>query len=385
MIKNKIYWIVLSMLLGFISCAEDDNVGDIGTFNLLRFDFPQGTNSWDKEIEQIAKDWGMYIIYKDVDSLVLNRAWTQAQGNMFPYYVCDSASDQDVQIYLELIKEWLLGSLDKTKKEDLAQLPLYLYLANNLKDNNRYSPTRNKHIQLKKDGFDYWCLSFTTEELASELTPEIVHGVACSFSYPGINSRFTSGEYQVAPGFAAMSNYEERVGIRYVSLEDFIAMYPYYPEDMAIENYEIGAMQGSQTAEKDPVNTFLRRGFAPQVSESFTMDRGSANNFGAPKFMPWIICEMNFPGAPSPIIRDLNPNFTPTVEGRIMEDFLNMIRLAMTYPEAKIREMFPVDAEDPLDQQGFQIINDKYDLVVEYMKTTYDVDLPKYAAILEGE
>jgi len=47
--------------------------------------------------------------------------------------------------------------------------------------------------------------------------------------------------------------------------------------------------------------------------------------------------------------------------------------------------MFPVDVEDPLDKKGYQIINDKYDLVVEYMKTTYGIDVTKYAAILDGE
>ena len=62
-----------------------------------------------------------------------------------------------------------------------------------------------------------------------------------------------------------------------------------------------------------------------------------------------------------------------------------MVRLAMTYPETQIREDFPLDAEDPLEQAGNQIINDKYDLVVKYMKDTYNVDLPKYADILDGE
>lgn len=385
MVKNNIYWIILSMLLGFISCAEDDHVGDIDSFNLSRFDFPQGTNPWDKEIEQIAQDWGMYIIYKDVDSTDLNRTWTEPSGNGMPYYVCTEASDEDVQVYLELIKEWLLGSLDKTKKEDLAQLPLYLYIVNDLKDNNRYSPTRNKHVQFKKDGFDYWCLSFTSEELAKELTPVIIHGVACSFSYPGIKSRFYSGDYQVAPGFAALSNYEDRIALANITLEKYMEMYGYSEEqkESAIQDYETGIRPGSRNVDKDPVNAFQRRGFAPQVTENFTMTVSQYSDFGAPQFMPWVLWEMSFIGPG--FTQDLNPNYTRDVDGRIMEDFLNMIRLAMTYPEAKIREMFPVDAEDPLDQQGFQIINDKYDLVVEYMKTTYSIDLLKYAAILEGE
>ena len=66
-----------------------------------------------------------------------------------------------------------------------------------------------------------------------------------------------------------------------------------------------------------------------------------------------------------------------TVEERVLLDFLNTIRYAMVFSEQKVREKFPLDVE------GNQIINAKYDLVVEYMKTTYGIDLPKYASILD--
>ena len=62
MLKNM-YWIWVLALLGFMSCADNDNVGKVERVDLLDFDFPQGNDPWDKEIEQIAKDWGMYIIY----------------------------------------------------------------------------------------------------------------------------------------------------------------------------------------------------------------------------------------------------------------------------------------------------------------------------------
>ena len=63
MLKTQIYWILLLSLLGLASCGDDDNIGFVEKFDLQQFDFPQGDNPWDKEIEQIAKDWGMYIIY----------------------------------------------------------------------------------------------------------------------------------------------------------------------------------------------------------------------------------------------------------------------------------------------------------------------------------
>ena len=87
MLKTQIYWILLLSLLGLASCGDDDNIGFVEKFDLQQFDFPQGDNPWDKEIEQIAKDWGMYIIYKDVDSTHLNKMWT-SPIYYDPIYVC---------------------------------------------------------------------------------------------------------------------------------------------------------------------------------------------------------------------------------------------------------------------------------------------------------
>ncbi|WP_040371627.1 hypothetical protein [Butyricimonas synergistica] len=364
---KQIYWVLLLALFGLASCAEDDGVETVKRVDLFDFEFPQGDNPWDKEIEQIAKDWGMYIIYKEVDSTRLNRMWTVPVYNA-PIYVCTTPSDEDIQVYLNLVKEWLLGSLDQKSDEDRKSLPFYLYLVNDLNDGNPRSETYQKrHIQFKKDGFDYWSLSFTSEELAAGLTPQQIHEVACAFSYPGLKTRFMAGEYEIAPGFIGMTDYETRIGIRYLSFEEWKVQNPWAPD----QYYESWV----NTYERDPLNIYTRRGIAAQVGEDFEVVR---DYYGAPTWMPWILATYNgeeFDKSPGPVAE--------TVEDRALLDFLNMIRVAMRYTEAQVRELYPIDVEDPLDRAGYQIINDKYDLVVEYMKTTYEVDLQKYAEILE--
>lgn len=380
MLKTQIYWILLLSLLGLASCGDDDNIGFVEKFDLQQFDFPQGDNPWDKEIEQIAKDWGMYIIYKDVDSTHLNKMWT-SPIYYDPIYVCKTPSDEDVQVYLELVKTWLLGSLDKNKDSDRKQLPFYLYLVNDLNDGNPRSQTYGKkHIQFKKDGLDYWSLSFTGEELEAGLTSEIIHNVACSFSYPGLKVRFSSGEYEIPDEFAVMSDYESRIGIRYYSLEQFKIDNPWAPDSYYTEDVMV------HPNEKDPENAFQRRGFAPEIGEDFKPVTvvGWSKTYGAPTWMPWSVKIIETPYGSFEDDRNPGP-VAETVKERVLQDFMNMVRLAMTYPETQIREDFPLDAEDPLEQAGNQIINDKYDLVVKYMKDTYNVDLPKYADILDGE
>ncbi|PXZ42992.1 hypothetical protein [Sanguibacteroides justesenii] len=383
--KKSAYGALLLLLSVITSCMKEEDIGIIEKSSLLRFEFPQGNNPWDKEIEKIAQEWGMYIIYKKVDSTDLNRSWTSS-GFQTPIWVCQTPNDNEIKIYLDLIQKWLLGSLDKDKREDRLQLPFYLYLVNDLKDNNPNSPTHDKHVQLKQDGFDYWALSFTSEELQNELTPRMIHAVACAFSYPAMEVRFLNGEYKISPDFAPLTpDYESRIGTRYYSFEAFFNdMFGGNENMKKTAEYMYDMMVGSH--EKDPQNVYTRRGFAPQVSKSFLLLTTNRQTFGAPTWMPWILTQMEFPGSP-PLVFDNNPEggSVPEIKGRVLQDFLNTVRLAMTFPEETIREMFPVDAPDPLDQKGNRIINDKYDLVVRYMKSAYNLDLPKYAAILGGE
>ena len=371
MLKKFKIFIWTLILFGSVSCVDNDNIGPIEKVNFLQFDFPQGNALWDKEIEQIAKDWGMYIIYKNVDSTHLNRMWTIPYYTD-PIYVCSEPSSEDIQIYLDLVQEWLLGSLDKTKEEDKKQLPYYLYLVNDLNDGNPQSQTYQKrHIQFKKDGLDYWSLSFTSEELAAGLTPEIIHSVACAFSYPSLKVRFETKEYKIAPGFAEMSDYETEIGRRYLSYEQWKEENPYMPDKGYYDNWDI------DECDKDEYNAYQSRGFAVQLGEDFKpiTNKNGEPTYGAPTWMPWIVT------ISYGVELDRNPGpVAASIEERVMEDFMNMIRTAMTYSSEQIK--YPLDIEDPIKQAGNKIIIDKYNLVIEYMKNTYNIDLTKYAEIL---
>ena len=384
MLKNKIFWLLL-LCLGMVSCYEEDKIETVEKLNLIRFDFPQGNNPWDLEIEQIAKDWGVYIIYKDVDSTDLNQSWATT-GKQSPLYVCNTPSDEEVQVYLKLVKESLLGIMDKNSKEDREQLPLYLYLVNDFRDNNPQSQSYGRHYRLKKDGFDYWCLSMSSEELAQEMTPEMLHMFACSFSFPGLKARFTSGEYKIAPEFLGLSDYETRIGIRNVTLDDYHELYPGSSDRL----YE----SKIKNCERDPDNLYTRRGFIRQVDETnftaveyFIQSNGLAfPTYGAPLWMPWVKTRIVMTGG-AVFETEHHPDRKniPPLADRPMADFLNTMRVAMTFTEKQIREMYPLDAEDPLDRKGHEIINRKYDIVVKYMMENYRVDLPKYASILGEE
>ena len=374
--KQNILWLLLFVVAGLASCRDDDPIGVVEMDNLLQYEFPQGTNEWDKEIEQIAKDWGMYIIYKDIDSMALNMTWSTRPTENDPVLVAEPITDEEVPVYLDLVKNYLLANMDNTKKEDLQELPYYFYFVKDLNDGNPNSATyQQMSLQIYKEGFNYWALSFTSEDLEGGLSAASTHKAACAFTYPGLQSRFRSGEYVVPAEFASISDYETRVGIRYVSLEDYIAQYGEMLGTMMYE-YSVGP------DEKDEVNYYRNRGFAPVVSENFEIEQGMYN--GCPEWLLWIL----YIEEPDwGIFESRNPNLdnVPDVEGRILEDFLNMIRLAMLYPEERMREEFPVDVENALEAEGNRMVMEKYDIVVNYMKDTYNVDLQAVADILQEQ
>lgn len=384
MFKKHIYWITLLALLGCsASCGDDQNdLGPLSNPDLQPMEFPQGNDPWDKEIEQIAKDWGMYIIYKDVDETALNRMWVTSMDGGRKLYTCETPSGEDVQVYLGLVKEWLLGAMDKTNKDDLKSLPYYLYIVNNY----GYKDDKDKlvPVMLNKNGFNYWSFSLTTEVLAGEIDKERTHTIACAFSYPALNTRFRSGEYVVAPEFAEISDYESKIGTRYYPVEQYLEDFSYYMEPpFNMTEEEVRSMYDGQVKdhERSAENAYQRRGFAPQVTENFKVV-DYPPTYGAPTWMPWIAPRE---GWPSWNPAEQGGGKLPDIQDRIVEDFLNMIRLAMTFSESTIREMFPVDVEDYYEMMGNDMINTKYDIVVKYMKETYRIDLQRYAAILDGE
>ena len=64
MLIKQLYRVLLLALLGLASCTDDDGVGTVQRVDLLDFEFPQGNDPWDREIEQIAKIGGCILFIK---------------------------------------------------------------------------------------------------------------------------------------------------------------------------------------------------------------------------------------------------------------------------------------------------------------------------------
>ena len=160
---------------------------------------------------------------------------------------------------------------------------------------------------------------------------------------------------------------------RFLNNDDYLSIITQDALSQLVRKNENRYIQAEQAAEAS---------ITDYLSENFEIEQGMF--YGCPEWLLWIL----YIEAPDwGIFESRNPNLdnVPDVEGRILEDFLNMIRLAMLYPEERMREEFPVDVENALEAEGNRMVMEKYDIVVNYMKDTYNVDLQAVADILQEQ
>ena len=74
---KKLYslW-VLVFCLAFTSCHKEDALTPTEGGIELRFEVPQGNNSWDEDIAEIYNEYNVYLIYDKLTDADFNRTWT---------------------------------------------------------------------------------------------------------------------------------------------------------------------------------------------------------------------------------------------------------------------------------------------------------------------
>lgn len=79
--KQIILLIAISSIFILTSCYNEGDVTPSGNYSVLRLEFPQGNNSWDKEIKDIHDVYGVYLLYKGITPKILianGLPWVQA-------------------------------------------------------------------------------------------------------------------------------------------------------------------------------------------------------------------------------------------------------------------------------------------------------------------
>ncbi len=158
--KYKYTFSLIFLLATLVACNDEDKLypRSEDASSISRFEFPQGSNSWDSDLEEIANTFGTIPIYTAFDTLDLNQAWS---GTFTIKYYGEPLSDEYAIFYTNFFKNHVFGFL----KPELCKgvLPNYIYMVDDFRQVFAgaigYAPK-----PCLWDGLDYWAFSFRAKE-----------------------------------------------------------------------------------------------------------------------------------------------------------------------------------------------------------------------------
>lgn len=312
--KNLLYGILGCLLL--TACYDEDpltaDVEEGG--GLLRFEFPQGVNSWDDDIKAIQEKFGVYVIYKDIDSSELNRSWTGTL--MGTQYYGGSSTDEQAEYVVNFLKNHIFANLTPEITERV--LPMYWFIVYDSHTLFDFAGimTLKMAVQYRYDGLDFWSMCWFYGD------PDPMYG--------GIETPESAYDF-----------WKERETILWEIMErSFNQGNIAIPEGFSTGfDYETEIVNG--TGHELDANYYVMRGF-PGRYYGPTYNNG--NGF----------YQLNR-------ISDITPE----------ENFLEYIYLCMWKTEEDLNEKWPKNI--------YTFLWEKRAYVIDYMKSTYGIDLEAIA------
>lgn len=147
-------WFIWGALIALSGCREEeDPIVPSGDYTPIRFEFPQGNDSWDQEIQKIYNEYGVCLIYKDYTENDLNKTW--ALGLPFTY-MGDVITPERVPMYVNYVRDHILTFMNKRWIE--LYFPQYIYFTDDMGMYMGDMLLMNSSNKL--DGMDFWCISF---------------------------------------------------------------------------------------------------------------------------------------------------------------------------------------------------------------------------------
>lgn len=321
--KNlKNIWLA-SMLIwgGLCACENEDALQPNPVGEGIAFAFPEGDQPWDRDLEEIAEQFGTKCIYKNLTLTDLTRTWLAPSVSTTVYIGGGLIDDRQARLYTQFFKEHVFRFLNPEVARGI--FPNYIYFTYDFCSENIYPAIVFYTAQtFKFDGMGFWSFCFETEE----------HTNAVGQSWQ--NHMFTTPT-------EIMQNRDVILRNIFKLLVDKGMIVP--PAAFAVGgglDYTTPVVYGATKVNDE--NYFKRRGFP----ERFT----NLKNYGKP--------------ADLTSIKNTGPILT----------FIDYLNLAFRYAGDAIRENY----------KDFPLVIQYYELTVEYMKNTYGMDISLIAEMPEN-
>ena len=320
--KYKNIFSLIFLLATLVACDDEKKLypRSEDASSISRFEFPQGSNSWDSDLEEMANTFGTIPIYTAFDTLDLNQAWS---GTYTIKYYGEPLCDEYAIFYTDFFKNHVFGFL----KPELCKgvLPNYIYLVDDLRQVVAgaigYAP-----LLCFWDGLDYWAFSFRAKE---ENLAYYDYGSIIIRPYKPYDLPKTPWEYKMR---------------RTVILQNILAK--------MVEKGKIAIPADFQT------------GGAFDYSKKFSISVNAENYY----------MKLGYPGRMLAAAYDFTPLQT-NVTMDATTNFASYLKLGMRYTRDSVLIKYPEDK--------YPLIIRYYDFTVKYMKDKYDWDITRMAALKE--
>ncbi len=155
--KNRFIYLILAGAALLTSCYKEDPITPSDAPMIAnRFEFPQGDAEWDRFAEEIHDQYGVYRIYKDIDSMDLNRSWYSLNGNNSG----EGLTDQQAEAHMNFMRDHIFRYLNPSAIKGVFK-PFY-YLVYNFYG---YSAANygNAFLLNYTSGIDFWVSSILND------------------------------------------------------------------------------------------------------------------------------------------------------------------------------------------------------------------------------
>ena len=155
--KNRFIYLILAGAALLTSCYKEDPITPSDAPMIAnRFEFPQGDAEWDRFAEEIHDQYGVYLIYKDIDSMDLNRSWYSLNGNNSG----EGLTDQQAEAHMNFMRDHIFRYLNPSAIKGVFK-PFY-YLVYNFYG---YSAANygNAFLLNYTSGIDFWVSSILND------------------------------------------------------------------------------------------------------------------------------------------------------------------------------------------------------------------------------
>lgn len=303
------------LCLTLASCYNEDALTPTEGGIELRFKMPQGNNSWDDDIAKIHEDFGVYLIYDDLEDEDFNRAWTS--GSSANLKGKGTLNDEMTVSYVRFMKNHIFPYLSN-KKVINKILPMYWYLSYNVVAYSKmdlgfmvmeFNVPQNSLF----NGLDFWslCIYGKTDPMTGE-----------SFFFPRTQKEYSQRRNMILGEIFTRAIEGGNIKI---------------PAEFETGFDHLTPLINSIGKEEDP-DYYLNRGYPGRAKMS--------------RFSEIIIPEAGLP---------------PTNQ----KTFIGYLTILMFYNQEEILEAYPPST--------YPLIAEKLKFVYKYVKDQYEIDLNEVA------